>query len=246
MNVRLLFCSILSLLPAASAAGGEYSLDPIGKPAAEGEEPAPQAELPKEIPEPFRAVLNPEGLRLCRAGGEQPLYDLWFRKQVPLRETASTTLSVNYGRLEVGTFMGVLRSYGEEVDYHENPIDKGFYLLRYGLQPTDGDHMGTAASRDFLVLTRFKEDDRLEPVSDMDELIELALSASATGEHPMILFLEKPAAPAAEQYERPRIYRHAERDEWIADIELPARLPDDEAAASQRIGLVLVGVSESF
>ena len=237
---------------------GKYTLDVISKPAVPDAPAAPATpgasatnqraeglsspELPEEIPEPFRSELNQSGLRLSR-GGEQPLYELWFRKQVPLLKTESAEMSVNYRQLRVGTFVGVLRSYGGEVDYREDPIDQGFYLLRYGLQPDDGDHIGTAESRDFLVLTRFKEDTRLDPVQDMDALIELALTASAAGDHPMILFLE---AATTEANELPRIYRHAERDEWIAEVELAARRGAEEEESSLRLGLVLVGVSEHF
>ncbi|MFG0319423.1 MAG: DUF1326 domain-containing protein, partial [Planctomycetota bacterium JB042] len=222
-------------------------------PRVEGEE-APS--LPEEIPAAFAGLLDPRGMRVEMRG--KALYDVWFRAGLPVAETPHAEMSSSFGAIPLGAFVGVVRSYGLEVDYRESPIDPGFYALRYGLQPTDGDHLGTAPSRDFLVLTGFEDDRETAPVSDMEELSELSLLASST-EHPTVWYL---LVPEGEPSERARLYEHGERDEWILDVTLPkatgtsdgggeggaeaAPGETKDAARALRLGVVLVGVSEHY
>ncbi|MFH0944959.1 MAG: hypothetical protein V2A76_07150 [Planctomycetota bacterium] len=227
-----------------AAADEAYSLTRISadsKAASEAQGEPDRGTLPEEVPEAFLAELQPDGLRLAARDGS-PIYDLWLRKEPPLAGVRSKELSVKYDQLEVGTLVGVLRAYGAEVDYYENPVGKGVYLLRYGVQPDSGDHMGTAESRDFLLLTRFQDDRKPDRVEKMDDLIKLAIAA-APNEHPMILFLEKPSDLEADS---PRLYRHERRDEWIADLPLKTRAADKEECAELRLGIVLIGVSEHY
>lgn len=249
MNLRsapFLFVPLAAALLFASAALADepYSLKRMS-----GEEkgvPKEQAEadamaLPEEVPEAFKSAVRPDGLRLAAKDGS-PIYDLWPCRKVKPAAVRSQELSVNFGQLEVGTFMGILRSHGAEFDYYENPIEKGVYVLRYGVQPDNGDHMGTAESRDFLLLTRFEQDQKSERVKKMEDLIEMAMAATASG-HPMILFLEKPPDLAADS---PRLYRHERRDEWLVDLEFESQAAEKEPASKLRLGVVLIGVSEHF
>ncbi len=196
---------------------------------------------PDEVPEAFRALLDPSGVRLEQHRGKT-LYELWLRKEIPLLETPRSDSQVEFPHFEIGEFVGVLRSHGHEYDYRENPIDKGLYALRYGVQPNDGDHLGTAPSRDFVVLTGFADDKSTNPVGDMDELIELSLLVSSH-DHPMICYLQK---PEGEKEKAARLYRHEEREEWIADVTMSGRVKDAEATTEVRLGIVLVGISEHF
>ena len=37
-------------------------------------------------------------------------------------------------------------------DYRDQPIAKGVYTMRYGLQPVNGDHLGVSTYRDYSLL----------------------------------------------------------------------------------------------
>ena len=97
-------------------------------------------------------------------------------------------------------------------------------------------------TRDFLVLSSFAEDPTPDRVADMVDLGEMSILSSST-DHPLICYLVVPdgEAPAA-----PRIYRHAERDEWIADLAIRVRAEGAEEPKKLRVGVVLIGVSEHF
>lgn len=196
--------------------------------------------LPEQIPSAFAELLQPQGLRL--QNGEESIYDLWLVKQVPLNDKPKPGLRVELPMIPVGTLLGVIRSYGVEVDYREDDVNSGFYVMRYGIQPEDGDHMGTAVTRDFVVLTGFAEDKSPAPIADMEHLGELSIKASST-DHPLVCYL---ATTSGDAPAKPVISRHAERDEWVADLMLQGRRPEAQESEPLRIGLVLVGVSPHF
>ncbi|MBI4878099.1 MAG: hypothetical protein HY812_00345 [Planctomycetes bacterium] len=207
----------------------------------EGGEAVPPA-LPEEVPAAFRELLEPAGLRVEDAGGKV-LYDLWLVKEIPLAaEKRKGELGTRFGNLPIGTLVGVLRSYGHEYDYKEIPIAEGCYALRYGVQPEDGDHLGTSPTRDFLVLTSFRHDKKVLPVEDMERLNNLAKLASST-EHPLTLYLIE---PQGEESKEARLYPEGERDEWIVEVAPAARVAGVEEATKLRLGIVMIGCSKSL
>ncbi len=256
----LLIIMLALCFQAAARSAEEYSLVPLPNPTSQRDPQALATEpvLPKEIPQAFAELLNPRGVRLKSSDGE-PIHDLWFRRSVSVSGAESTSMSVRFAQLELGTYIGVLRSHGVASDYQENFIDKGSYLLRYGMRPDNGDHMGTSESRDLRLLTRFEDDQAVGPVKEMDRLIDLAMAASSVG-HPLTLFLEPPErtpvdSAAAEEgredresFVAPRLLRHSRRDEWIAEVQLAECRSGKEksAAASLRLGIGLIGMSASF
>ena len=206
------------------------------------EKSAPSAEaakLPSDIPEAFAKLLDPRGLRLKTP--DEAVYDIWLRKELPLAD-ASERMRIKFPAVPEGSFLGVIRSYGLEVDYRESDVEPGFYAMRYALQPEDGDHMGTADTRDFVILTGFDEDTDPAPVADDVELSELSILASSS-DHPLVCYL---IPPRDEERDGPAVYRHPEREEWVADLILQARAPDAEKSHGVRVGLVLIGISPHF
>ncbi len=240
----LLFLGALAAVLIAAADGpfSPYVLKalPAAEPAGEGQEPKPA--LPEDVPETFRELLEPAGLRLEDAGGKV-LYDLWLCKEIPLAaEKRKGELGTRFGNLPIGTLVGALRSYGQEYDYKEIPIAEGCYALRYGVQPEDGDHLGTSPTRDFLVLTSFRHDKKPDAVEDMERLNNLAKLASST-EHPLTLYLIE---PQGEERKEARLYPEGERDEWIVEVAPAARVAGAEEATTLRLGIVMIGCSESL
>ena len=117
--------------------------------------------------------------------------------------------------------------------------EAGGLTLRYGLQPKDGNHVGTADLRDFLVACPPKDDADPKPIEDIKALFKLSMGASGTA-HPAIFPLlesaDKPfAAPAA---------RHdAEKDLLILETNVAGK--KDAGGVMVPIRLVTAGKGES-
>lgn len=223
-----------------SSGAAEYEL--TRAPAASGDD---AAALPKEIPEAFARLLDPQCFSL-KADGEA-LCDLWLVQALELAAEPVAKSRIAFGQLELGSFVGVLRANGHGTDYRDAKIERGLYAMRYFVQPENGDHLGTAEMRDFLMLTKFAEDKSPAPIADEDTIYEMSVTASTT-DHALVCYL---VAPEGEVAESGRVYKHAKRAEWIVDLAVPTRSPaakpdgdPAKAAGPVRLGLVLVGVSE--
>jgi hypothetical protein len=143
------------------------------------------AEPPKEIAEPIRAVLDSKSLKL--SDGDKPFFEFWFRKELPLVEKpAGGTLGLT--TMAEGTVLGALRVDGERYDFRDEEIPNGVYVVRLGLQPEDGNHLGVAPTRTFALLLPAKSDTKLEPIGHK-ELMKAA-AASNAAKHPSNLNIQ--------------------------------------------------------
>jgi hypothetical protein len=83
-------------------------------------------------------------------------------------------------------FVGVLHFPTQGADFRGQAIKPGFYTLRYGLIPQDGNHMGVNPTRDVLVLCPIVADRDLGTALKFDDLVKLGRQASGTA-HPGVL-----------------------------------------------------------
>ncbi|MBI3854375.1 MAG: hypothetical protein HY293_01655 [Planctomycetes bacterium] len=139
---------------------------------------------PAEIAEAIRKEMAPAGSRVLRGG--KPFVDFWFRNAVPTSDPVKG-LGILYPTLRHGTLVGVARFNGGAADFKGQKFPAGVYTMRYAIQPEDGDHKGTAESRDFLLLSQAAAD----ATPDTLEVKELnKLSAKVNGKkHPAVLWL---------------------------------------------------------
>ena len=137
--------------------------------------------------------------------------------------------------LPPSTVVGALRVPKGITDYRKQKVPAGVYTLRYGIQPMDGDHMGTAPYNDFLLASPAGEDKKpdLLAVKPLQEL-----SAKVTGDHPAVflLFPGKGAGKEAKLVARPG-------DHQVVLIRLNASSGGKKATLD--IGLTLIGASAS-
>src|ERR1041385_8760835 len=104
---------------------------------------------PKEVGESIRSVLQPKAIELT--SGEKPAFEIWLRQEIPLRSKPSSANEALSAVPET-TLMGVVAVEDKGFqDYKGNDISTGTYTARFGLQPQDGDHLGTADYNTFLV-----------------------------------------------------------------------------------------------
>lgn len=143
-------------------------------------------EPPKEVQEPVRKLLNNQCVQLLDAKGAL-MAELWFCKEVSAKATeAQVKNGLTYREVPVSTILAVMRVPKPIFDYRKQKIKEGVYTLRLGIQPQDGDHMGTAPYNEFCLVCPAR-DDKKPDLLEAKPLQEL--SAKSTDSHPGVLVL---------------------------------------------------------
>lgn len=206
--------ALAAVLPSALAGDGSLRVEII------------KTDPPSELSQAIQKTLDKNVLRIMQR--EKKFAEFWFRTEVPTVESSSTELGVEYGQLKEGTLIGVLRLSLKWFDYKNIPISPGVYTLRYGIQPADGNHMGVAMYRDFLLLIPAAIDKKADYEYSHDDLAETSSEASL-GKHPATLSL----FPVYEEITQPKLIKN-EMDQWM----LVSR------SGSLSLGLVMLGHGE--
>lgn len=128
-------------------------------------------------------MLNPDG---------PPLAQLWLRSQVPVSGQKEVE-GANYPMLARSTFVGVVDFPADGKDFRGQPVKAGAYTMRYELLPADGNHMGVAPDRDFLLLIRTADDPGPEAMPSFEELVKLSARAAGTN-HPLVFSMVAPSS----------------------------------------------------
>jgi len=160
-------------LLAGLAFGQTYKVQNAGAPAA------------GQIPQPLQSALESQGVKVQNDQGGT-LLEVWFAKTVATNSSASPSSDYLYSSLTDGEFIGVLHFPSPGADFRGQAIKPGFYTLRYGLIPQDGNHMGVNPTRDVLVLCPVAADTDLSANLKFDDLVKLSRQAAGTP-HPAFL-----------------------------------------------------------
>jgi hypothetical protein len=194
------------------------------------------ADPPEVVAEPIRKVLNREGVSL--ADGASPFFQFWFRTELPLAQSPDGgTLGLD--TLQEGTVLGVLKVSSERYDFRDEEIPPGIYILRFGIQPEDGNHLGVAPTRTFAVLIPAQHDTQLEPVAH-EELMKAAAVINAAN-HPSSLNLQ-PIEQADGEF--PRLDELNNGEHKVLLLQLPARLGTSGDATTLNVALVYEGTGQ--
>lgn len=161
------------LVLAGMAFGQTYKVESAGAP--------PASDLPK----PLQDALESQGARVVSGQGGT-LMEVWLSKTVATKASAGGSSDFLYGSLSEGVFLGVLHFPAQGADFRGQAIKPGFYTLRYGLIPQDGNHMGVNPTRDTLVLSPVAVDNDLGTALKFEDLVKLGRQASGTP-HPGFL-----------------------------------------------------------
>ncbi len=187
---------------------------------------AAKVDPPPELSQEVRNTFQPEALRVMQGG--QPIAEFWLRADVPEASSPSTELGVSFGQLKVGTLVGAVRLAVKWSDYKNLPVAPGVYTLRYAVQPADGNHMGVAMYRDFLLLIPARMDGDPDLDFRPEELVKASAEA-AVGRHPATLSL----FPIYDEVTGPKLMKN-DMDQWT----LVAR------SGSLTLGMVMLGHGE--
>jgi hypothetical protein len=151
---------------------------------------APADAPPADLAPAFASLLDKTGYKITGPGGS--VYcEIWFRSSLPSGPKASGD-SIAFPTIPHGSFMGVIRFPAQAADRRGQQLKPGVYTLRYSLYPVNGDHLGVAPQRDFLVMTPAGEDKDANATPAFDDLMVMSRKASGTP-HPAVLSLETPA-----------------------------------------------------
>jgi hypothetical protein len=188
-----------------------------------------EAAPPETVSAGIQQVLGAGALQVTADG--KTLAEFWIRSDVPVMESPSDELGVSFGQLAQGVLLGVVRLGDSWSDYKENPISAGVYTLRYAVMPADGNHMGVALYRDFLLLIPVSDDTTVDVSWDSDELVGMSLGSTGNP-HPAVLAL----FPVWEEPSEPAVVRN-EMDQWTLAVPV--------GSISPTLGLVVEGHGET-
>jgi hypothetical protein len=193
-----------------------------------------EAGPPKELSQPIRSVLPTKAIRIADQG--KPLWDFWFRKRIPVAEKPDAD-SLAVTTIKEGTLLGAVRVYRRRYDFKDLEIPPGVYLLRFGVQPEDGNHLGVSPTRTFALLVPAKIDPRVDDFAEHDAVVKA--SASVLGEkHPSTLNLQAVENPAGRF---PRLGENEGGEYKVLCLRLPAKLKGQGGPIHVTFALVYEG-----
>jgi hypothetical protein len=140
----------------------------------------------------LKKALEPSGSRVSLVDGAY--CDIWLRAGVPSGKTEAQ--GAVYTSLGESTLIGVIVFARATTDFRGQPLKPGAYTLRYGLHPTDGNHLGISPVRDFLVLIPVAGDQNPDARFKFEELMKMSSKASGTN-HPAVISMVMSEAPTA-------------------------------------------------
>ena len=209
----------LGLCAAESAAAQSYKAESLSEPP------------PSELAAPVRSALSVTGIRVTGPNGA--LCDIWLEKAVPGKANAPQSLGVVFPQFAQGTLMGAIRFPNSVKDYRKQLIKAGVYTLRYALLPDNGNHMGVAPQRDFVLASPAAADPDPSTLT-IDQA--LAVSRKTTGSnHPSVWSL---APPEDHPKSLPSVFHLDDGDLWLVEFQLPLQ---GAAGSPFAMALVVVG-----
>ena len=141
-------------------------------------------EPPKEVSEAIRKLLQPKAVQVLN--GNTPVFEFWFSSEVPLKSRPAADKALE--AIPETAVLGAVTVGSGQRDYKDNEIAAGVYTMRFGLQPQDGDHLGTADYSYFALLIPANSDVRPDGFATAKAMAK-ASSHGTASEHPVVLSL---------------------------------------------------------
>jgi hypothetical protein len=204
---------------ALAARSAEFSVKTADKP------------VPNAVGESIRGVLPNKAIQLV--SDDKPAFEAWLRQEVPLKSKPSGDALLS---IPETTVMGVLSIQEKGMqDYKGNDIPPGTYTARFGLQPQDGDHLGTADFNSFLVLIPVDADKDLNGIDKFKPMVKASGKVTSSG-HPVVISL-RPASGAGDS---PSVTEPAPEHKAIR-LKLPGKVSGGNDKADVSFDLVFQG-----
>jgi hypothetical protein len=197
---------------------------------------AAEQALPDEVAAEIGKLMAPQATKVTN--GKRTLCEIWLRNAVPVQADFAPSDTVLYS-FEPGQLVGVIRFPRKVTDFRNQEIAAGVYTLRYGLQPVDGNHVGTSETRDFLLLSPAREDK--DPAKlEMEGLYKFSRDAAETT-HPAIMPL-RALSPDLEPEKVPAMVHEDAGELWSVIVKATTTTgSSDDQKESKLLKFVVVG-----
>ena len=190
--------------------------------------------VPPALAAPIASALGSGGVHVDTGKGT---LDFWWVKAVALKADSSGPPA--WSAVEEGTLVGAVRVATDFPDIRGRIVKAGVYTLRYGLQPSNGDHLGVSPFREFLLIGPAGLDTDVAPRGH-DGTIEIS-KRTIGGSHPAAWSIDPPSATAKE----PVLGTHTtDLGHQSVIVEVPATR-GGSPAGTLRFGVVLAGRIEA-
>jgi hypothetical protein len=180
------------------------------------------SEPPADIAAPVKERLAPGGAT-AKVGDNT--MEFWWVKTLDAK-------SKDWSGVAEGTLVGAMKISARFRDIRGRTLQPGTYLLRYALQPQNGDHLGVSPHREFLLATPAAEDTTPDPLGH-DPAVDLA-KKSINISHPAVISLDPPVSSEA-----PLAVTQTDAGHTSVTFEVPT------AQGPLKFGLILVGLIEA-
>jgi hypothetical protein len=177
---------------------------------------------PGEIAAPVQALLAPGGATATVGANT---IDFWWVKSLDAK-------GKDWTAVPEGTLVGAMKVSAPFRDIRGRTMKPGTYLLRFALQPQNGDHLGVSPHREFLLATPAAEDKNPAALGH-EPAVDLA-KKSINISHPAVLSLDPPVATGA-----PLAVSQNDAGHTAVVFEVPT------AGGTLKFGLILVGLIEA-
>jgi hypothetical protein len=221
MRWRLMITGLALSLAANAVADDDVKLSGVEK-------------TPEGLTEQILAAVEPKGVQV--GGKNGPICTIWLAKSFPVKSKFKPTLNIKYP-LTPGQLAGALQVHSDSfADFRGQPVKSGVYTLRYGQQPTDGNHVGTSELSDFLLAVPAAGDP--DPAAVKPATL-FKRSAKATGSnHPAIFSL----LPPDEKAPPLKLEHDAAKELWMLHLAGSGTQGDKDVVVP--LNLVVIGKSE--
>ncbi|HKV38356.1 MAG TPA: hypothetical protein VJX67_04020 [Blastocatellia bacterium] len=133
-----------------------------------------------------RAALEPAGFKISLPDGAE-VCQIWLRKDLPDYPVTDAQGAI-LTQLGNSSLIGVIEFPKNTTDYRGQVIKAGEYTLRYADDPADGNHLGVAPNRDFLLMVPISVDKDAAAKIKFEDLVKLSAQSAGTN-HPAGLSL---------------------------------------------------------
>ncbi len=213
---RCISAIVVAIALVSAAAGGTARIERIDRPS--------NASVNSAVGD----VLDSKGYRLVLPDGST-VCEVWLRQNIP-SSGAKEAEGVLFPEIGPSTLVGVISFPAAATDFRGQPIKAGFYNLRYELLPNDGNHLGVAPSRDFVLLVPSASDPDPAAQFKFEELVNLSRKATGTN-HPAPLSLVQADSTI------PGL-SHDDQDHWVFSVRVSV------SGEEIPIGLVVKGTAQ--
>ena len=192
---------------------------------------AQKSNLPEQLVPAIASLLSSDGVRVTR--GPVAL-EFWWVKTLPLKAGADAP---SWADVDEGTLVGAVRLSADYRDIRGRVVKAGVYTLRYGIQPSNGDHLGVSPFREFLLICPAEVDKDPAPTGH-DGTVQLSKQAIG-GSHPGVWSIDPPVATEA-----PLQLHKTELGHDAIVMQVPVTR-GGQPAGTLKFGVVLIGKIEA-